>query len=126
MGLNNKGWGFVTFLFFIGLFLLALLMIIFTVNDMGDDYSSYGKNKSSNYDIFKDYEKSIVNAANLYIKENGFFEYIALDSLDVSDSIKSRCEGYASYDSSLSEYVGYINCDEYVSDGYLDMYNKKA
>lgn len=57
MRLNNKGWGFVTFLFFIGLFLLALLMIIFTVNDMEDDYSSYKKNNSSDYDTFKGYEK---------------------------------------------------------------------
>lgn len=38
MKLNNKGWGLVTFLIFLGMFFLTLLLLAFLINRYNDKF----------------------------------------------------------------------------------------
>lgn len=118
--LDNKGWGFFMFLAFIIVFMLALLMIVYMVNEFEGGLSSKrGKDVTySQYERYKNYEKKVKKAAESYAKINGYFDIINIGDLEIGNSIKSECHGYAQLDSTGKSYIPYLKCGNYESEGF--------
>lgn len=122
--LNDCGWGFVSFLAYLFLFFLALLMILYTVNDLEDGLSSEkrGNVSYSEYEVYNRYEETIEESAMNYKNKNNFFEFINILDLDVSETIKTKCSGYVRYDYDSECYNAYIKCGSYETSGYNAQY----
>jgi len=118
--LNNHGWGFVMFIFFLGILAIALLMVVSMVNDFGAGFSSSrGKNVTyGQYQRYKRYEREVASAAYSYSATHGNSDDINISLLNIDNDIKSECSGYASYDESSNGYVAYLRCGNYKSEGY--------
>lgn len=119
--LDNQGWGFVMFLGFLAIFLFAILMIVYMVNDLSDNFNSnsHGNVVSDEIKMYKKYENIVKKAA--MSSANGKYN-INIDDLNISDTIKKQCDGYALKDSSGTSYNAYIKCGSYESTGYNSSY----
>lgn len=115
--LNNRGWGFVMFLGFMLMFMFAILMIVYMANEISGNFNSNkpGNVVSDDFKMYKKYENIVKKAATSM--GNGRYN-INIDDLDISDSIKKQCDGYALFDSNTNSYVPYLKCGNYESDGY--------
>lgn len=122
--LDNHGWGFIMFLSFLFIFMIALLMVVYVVNELELGFSSDRPKDVtySQYENYKSYEKKIKSAALVYAKTNGYVDYINIGVLKIDNKIKSACDGYALLDSSGNSYTAYIKCGNYESSGYSSNY----
>lgn len=118
--LDNRGWGFVMFIFFLGILAIALLMVVSMVNDFGAGFSSRrGKDVTyGQYQRYKRYEREVVSAAYSYSATHGNIDSINISLLNIDNDIKSECVGYVQYESVSNGYVAYLRCGNYRSEGY--------
>ena len=120
--LDNRGWGYVMFLFFLGVLVVALFMVVYMVNDFEKGISRK-KEKTiyySQYQRYRRFEREVSSSAMIYSQKHGIYNQINILNLDIEDDIKKECIGYASYDNKDSIYVAYLKCDSYQTEGYVN------
>lgn len=125
MKLNKKGWALDIEIFYIGVFVLCLIIAIFGIIKLnlllGRD-----KNKNFNYETL---ETKLVNASKEYIddkdkiSENEIITSSELISKNYLDELKDEdntdCTGYVEVEvSDEMEYKAYITCFDYTTKGY--------
>lgn len=126
--LNNRGWGLGMFLAFIGIFFLAIVMIIVVSRQYDLGLVENVDNSVTPNDKVKyvNYEKAVKEASAVYSSkiltniQNGDIFYVDINNLDVSDTIKSTCDGYSKIvkkDGTILHYA-YIKCGNYSTSGY--------
>lgn len=117
--LDNKGWGFTMFIVFLCILLLAILMVVYVVNNFETGLSSKrGDNLTySQYETYRRYEKVVSKEASNYAK-NTVLEYINIQDLELSDIIKSECIGYAILNDDSDTYTSYLRCGNYETSGF--------
>ena len=130
LGLNNKGWGLGVFLVFIGVFFVAIILVTYVANKngMGSGTNYYFENNNTLLKKYKEYETIIKERAIVYQEQNysfiddGDIFYVNINKLDVSDTIKSDCDGYAKIgkENGIYIYEPYLKCGNYTSNGYLN------
>lgn len=115
--LDNGGWGFIMFIIFIFLFLLAILTVAYTVNDFERGLSdSKSDSLVSKYETYRKYENIIERTANKYSQE--FPECININDLNINTAIKNECTGYASINIDKESYSAYLKCGNYETVGF--------
>lgn len=136
MKLNNKGWGLGTLIAGIGVFAIALLIVVIIVNnnlkELGLINTSVN-DKKYNYSII---EKKVENSAVEYIKKNNIDNDITLtlsikklqkeNYLKDSKELKNKkCSGYViiSKKNNNTNYKAYLNCFNYKTIGYDNKYD---
>lgn len=117
--LDNKGWGFTMFIVFLCILLSAILMVVYVVNNFETGLSPRrGDNLTySQYETYRRYEKVVSKAASNYAK-NEMLEYINIEDLELSDTIKYECIGYVLLNDDSDAYTSYLRCGNYESSGF--------
>ncbi len=118
--LNNKGWGFVPFMFFLGIMLLAILLVVYLANSYEITLSSkVNESKdASQREVYLKYENTIKKKANSLLANGENRSVIDISELDINQAIKAQCKGYVSYNEIYHEYSPYIKCGNYETTGY--------
>lgn len=141
--LDNKGWGFGTFILYLGVFAIFIIVVTLLAlhnanlthldkeKEHHDTNTTVGTEDKKTID-YKELEKSLIKAADEYQKEhlkdlkNGDIKYITvkkLEELKFLDNLtdgNTMCTGYAkiTYEDKQSDIVSFINCGDYVTEGY--------
>lgn len=149
MKLNNKGWGLGTFILYLGVFAIFItivtLLALHNANMIHPDKekenlvtnTTVGTEENTTID-YKELENSLLKAADEYQKEhlkglkNGDIKYITatkLEELKLLDNLtdgNTMCTGYAkiTYEDKQSDIVSFINCGEYITEGYNEELDK--
>ncbi len=128
--LDNKGWGLGVFLVFIGVFFVAIILITYVANKngMGSGNNYYFEDNNTLLKSYKEYELIVKERAIVYQEQNypyiddGDIFYININKLDVSDKIKSDCDGYAKIgkENGIYIYEPYLMCGNYKTSGYVN------
>ena len=117
MKLNNKGWGLNTLLIISACLFLFLLIAAYYI------YVLYGSFNKNNY--YKGLEEKLVDSAKKYNSKSKI-SYNKLKELGYINNLKdennNECDGYVLYDNNT--YTAYINCENYITDGYYANKNK--
>lgn len=140
--LNNKGWGLGVFITFLGLFFLAILVVVVLSSSFkfGEDSNPNivvvppsENNSDNNSDIthndgekYANYEAEIKIAAEAYKNEkypsieNGDVFYVNINKLTLSKNVTNDCSGYAKIGKVHENdyYEAYIRCSLYTTPGY--------
>ena len=119
--LNNNGWGFVMFLFFLGVLGVALFMVVYMVNEFESGFSSNERQNVtySQYQRYVRYEREVANAAANYAKVSDISSnYINISELEIDNDIRSECVGYVFFDEKTMTYIPYLKCGNYQTEGY--------
>lgn len=118
--LDNRGWGLGMFIGFIVIFIIAILIVAYLVNNVEKGLSpKRGENLSySEYEHYHKFEKVVSSAASDYALKNTRFDYINIEDLEISDEIKDKCLGYVLYNYSDNEYDAYLRCENYETEGF--------
>lgn len=132
--LNNRGWGPATFLTFLGVLFIALLITVSMVN-----YFEFGLKQGDSNVIYDDgdnieetdynypyYESRLVDLAYDYIVNeeinltDGELMIIKKSKLNEDSSIYDHCDAYVTVEKHQEEviYQAYINCGDYISNNY--------
>lgn len=140
--MKNRGFGISNMFFFMGIFIILLIVVSLIVHNMHlddrdnpllnpNDKTEYKDNDRSNFD-YSSIEKNLKTAAALYQKEyypdfndkDPMYvtakKLIALDYLNVLTDGQVSCDGYAkiTYDNVVNV-TPYIKCGNYyISEGY--------
>ncbi len=147
--LNNKGWGFTTFIIYLAIFVIFIGLVTFLAisnsnrlkpGTPSDPVTPNSKNENnSNTDIdYNEIETDLENAAYQYQQEylpgmkNGDIKYVTaskLEELKLLDNLTNGdilCTGYAkiTYDGGKSEVMPFINCGDYITEGYNEELDK--
>ena len=127
---KKNGWGFLEFFFFLGLFIVCLLVTAYALRKVGllnEDWKFvdfYDKGKDSNEsDIYKysDIETKLIDSTNIKISSLISNNYIS----EVRDK-DGNCTGYVSVykdDNNVVIYTPYLKCKNYVSNGYVERHD---
>ena len=144
---KKNGWGFLEFFFFLGLFIVCLLVTAYALRKVGllnEDWKFvdfYDKGKDSNEsDIYKysDIETKLIDSTKKYIKDF-YNNNLGVDTLNIKISSlisnnyisevrdkDGNCTGYVSVykdDNSVVIYTPYLKCKNYVSNGYVERHD---
>lgn len=125
MKLNKKGWALDIEIFYIGIFVLCLIIAIFGIIKLN---LLLGKDKTKNFN-YETLETKLVNASKNYIDEKDKIseneivtsaELISRNYLDeLKDGDDTDCSGYVEVEvSDTIEYKTYISCFDYTTKGY--------
>lgn len=142
--LNNRGWGFTTFIVYLAIFVIFIIIVTVLAiknSDMFDHSTSSDNNtsveetstSSSNEEMdYEEIEKDLESAAYEYQKEylpsiaDGDIKYVTvskLEELKLLDNLTNGevlCTGYAKITGSngTTDFKGFINCGDYITEGY--------
>ena len=144
---KKNGWGFLEFFFFLGLFIVCLLVTAYALRKVGllnEDWKFvdfYDKGKDSNEsDIYKysDIETKLIDSTKKYIKDF-YNNNLGVDTLNIKISslisnnyiseVRDKygnCTGYVSVykdDNNVVIYTPYLKCKNYVSNGYVERHD---
>lgn len=144
---KKNGWGFLEFFFFLGLFIVCLLVTAYALRKVGllnEDWKFvdfYDKGKDSNEnDIYKysDIETKLIDSTKKYIKDF-YNNNLGVDTLNIKISSlinnnyisevrdkDENCTGYVSVykdDNNVVIYTPYLKCKNYVSNGYVERHD---
>ena len=144
---KKNGWGFLEFFFFLGLFIVCLLVTAYALRKVGllnEDWKFvdfYDKGKDSNEsDIYKysDIETKLIDSTKKYIKDF-YNNNLGVDTLNIKISSlisnnyisevrdkDGNCTGYVSVykdDNNVVIYTTYLKCKNYVSNGYVERHD---
>lgn len=139
--LNNNGWGLVTFLIFILIFIFCLIFSAIGFRYLGlldedwhfVDFSEIARVKEETENRYKILEERMTNATKKYI--NDFYNNdLGIDTLNIkvstlkdngyidnfTDSKDRECTGYTSVfkENAAIQYVPYLKCKRYTTKGY--------
>lgn len=131
MKLNNKGWGLGALIAGIGVFAIALLIVVIIVNKNLKELGLMNTNTNDKKYDYTILEKKVEDSAIKYINkkniENDTTLAVTIKKLeqekylkDIKDLKNKKCSGYViitKKNNSLS-YASYINCDNYKTLGY--------
>lgn len=152
--LNNRGWGLRVFILGLGIFAIALLIVVMLVHNKvqflepkhkwnEDLYNEYNKTPEKENESYSTLENKVVAAARKYAndKYNVDFEDNTTITVTVKklqkekllDSVKDlkntnkKCSGYVTfYKKSNNFYFSpYINCKNYKTKGYEERLDDK-
>lgn len=151
--LDNKGWGFTTFILYLAIFVIFIGIVTFLAIKNADSIkpnnkqnSDYSNTVDNNMDIqdndleidYTDIEKDLENAAYQYQQEylpsmnNGDIKYVTatkLEELKFLDNLTNGdilCTGYAkiTYNNGKNEVMAFVNCGDYITEGYNEELDK--
>lgn len=146
--LDNKGWGFTTFIVYLAIFALFIGIVttlaLKNADKIKPNNNSNVMNKESNEEStnteidYKEIEITLQNAAYQYQQEylpslkNGDIKYITaskLEDLKFLDNLTNGdilCTGYAkiTYENNKSGIMPFINCGDYITEGYNEELDK--
>lgn len=152
--LDNKGWGFTTFIIYLAIFIVFIIVVtVLAINNADEIKPQQSENENevdtgANANITEeeqtegmDYsaiEEDLENAAYQYQKEylpnmnNGDVEYVTatkLEELELLDNLTNGdilCTGYAkiTYDNGKNDVMAFINCGDYITEGYNEELDK--
>ena len=136
---KKNGWGFLEFFFFLGLFIVCLLVTAYALRKVGllnEDWKFvdfYDKGKDSNEnDIYKysDIETKLIDSTKKYIKDF-YNNNLGVDTLNIKISSlisnnyisevrdkDGNCTGY-----NVVIYTPFLKCKNYVSNGYVERHD---
>lgn len=136
--LNNNGWGLGVFIAFIGVFFVAIIMIVYVSNkyNVGIEKINVGNTSEKVNTTFEqkyeEYEKQIKEKSILYQESNypnilnDEVFYTSINNLDLSEKILKECTGYVEFKKSdnIYYYSPYIDCGTYKTNNYNPNLNK--
>lgn len=152
--LDNKGWGFTTFIIYLAIFIVFIIVVtVLAINnadeikpqqsenenevDTGANANATGEEQTEEMD-YSTIEEDLKNAAYQYQKEylpnmnSGDVEYVTatkLEELELLDNLTNGdilCTGYAkiTYDNGKNDVMAFINCGDYITEGYNEELDK--
>jgi len=134
MKLNNRGWGYVTMFFFMGILIVAIIFVwvysykVFEkIDDFKSDTSSSDQIDATEH--YKNLEEQIKVSAMIFVNKYDFICYLPSCKLDyfqlkgegtikdfVDFTTNNECDGHVLFNS--ESFKSYINCDNYKTEGY--------
>ena len=148
MRLNNKGWGLGTFILYLGVFGLFIGIVttlaLTNADKIKPNRNTNVANKNTNEENtnvemnYEEIETNLKNAAYQYQQEylpslnNGDIKYVTaskLEDLKFLDNLTNGdilCTGYAkiTYENNKSGIMSFINCGDYITEGYNEELDK--
>lgn len=128
--INNEGWGLGVMITFLGVFFVAIVMVVYISNkyDIGikNTYvinEEKNNTNQNNYNVYETLikEKAIIYQENYYpnISNNDKF-YTNINNLDLDKEITNICSGYVEFGKNDDSYYyyPYIKCQNYKTKGY--------
>lgn len=152
--LDNKGWGFTTFIIYLAIFIVFIIVVTVLAINNADEIKPQQSENSNEVDTgananiteeeqtegmdYSAIEEDLENAAYQYQKEylpnmnNGDVEYVTatkLEELELLDNLTNGdilCTGYAkiTYDNGKNDVMAFINCGDYITEGYNEELDK--
>lgn len=114
------------FILFMAIFFVSIITVIYMINNFNEGLSprrSEGVSYSQ-YETYKRYEKIIKKNVDNSSYAEDKIKVINIDNLDISNAIKTQCQGYALYD--FSSYNIYLKCGNYKTSGFMSKYLEKG
>lgn len=132
--LNQEGWGLSTFLSFIAIIFIAILLVAHLSNKYGmgptgTDNSSKGNEfleKYQNYETIVK-ESSVKYQESHYPNiDNGDTFYVNINKLSIEEKILEECTGYVEFGikDEIYYYSPYLKCGTYKTKGYIKNLDK--
>ncbi len=143
MKLNNKGWGFTTFIFYLSIFAVFIIIvtmlaiknanIINPTSQKGENHDTVSNEeqatsktnynqieeelKSAAYQYQQEYLPNMANEEVKYVTASKLEELKFLDNLTDGNVL---CTGYAkiTYNNGKNDVMAFINCGDYITEGY--------
>jgi len=136
MKLNNKGWGLGSLIAGVGVFAIALLIVVIIVNKNLKELGLINVNTNDKKYDYTILEKKVEDSAIKYISdkniENDTTLTLTIKKLQKEDYLKDmkelknkKCSGYVviSKKNNNLNYDSYINCNNYKTIGYSSKFD---
>ena len=118
--LNQEGWGLSTFLSFIAIIFIAILLVAHLSNKYGMGPTGTD-NSSKGNEFLEKYQES--HYPNI---DNGDTFYVNINKLSVEEKILEECTGYVEFGirDEIYYYSPYLKCGTYKTKGYIKNLDK--